>query len=145
VTQELTHTRQELQEHFLGMTGRSHTDTDVLAIEHYSPELIIATVTLNESQLRPGGIVAGPALFSLVDQMGYLVTMSRAPKNSNGFTSAVAMQFLRPALVGTLRVEGRLLRFSRRASVVDTVLYGDALDEPIAQAVVTYVPRFPPD
>jgi acyl-coenzyme A thioesterase PaaI-like protein len=53
------------------------------------------------------------------------------------------MQFLRPALVGTLRVEGRLLRFSRRSSVVDTVLYGDSLDEPVAQAVVTYVPQFP--
>jgi acyl-coenzyme A thioesterase PaaI-like protein len=141
----LTHTREELQEHFLGLTGRSHTDPGVLAIEHYSPELIVATTTFDESQLRPGGIIAGPALFSIVDQMGYLVTMSRAPKNSNGFTSAVAMQFLHPALVGTLRVEGRLLRFSRRASVVDTVLYGDSLDEPVAQAVVTYVPRFPPD
>jgi len=139
----LTHTRDELQEHFLDLVGKSLDDPGTLAIQEYSTELIVATTTFDASHLRPGDIVSGPSIFSIVDQMGYLVTMSRAPKGSNGFTSAVSMQFLRPALVGTLRVEGRLLRFSKRSSVVDTVLYGDAVDEPVAQAVVTYVPVFP--
>jgi acyl-coenzyme A thioesterase PaaI-like protein len=139
----LTHTRDELQEHFLALVGKSLGDPGTLAIHDYTAALIVATTTFDTSHLRPGGIVSGPSIFGIVDQMAYLVTMSRAPKGSNGFTSAVAMQFLRPALVGTLRVEGRLLRFSKRSSVVDTVLYGDSLDEPVAQAVVTYVPQFP--
>jgi uncharacterized protein (TIGR00369 family) len=139
----LTHTQDELQEHYLAFIGRSRSDPGILSIDDYSDAVIVATTTFDDSQLRPGGIISGPTLFSVVDSMGYLVTMSRAPKGSNGFTSAVAMQFLSPAAVGTLRVEGRLLRFSRRASVVDTLLYGDSLEEPIAQAVVTYVPQFP--
>jgi hypothetical protein len=42
-----------------------------------------------------------------------------------------------------LRVEGRLLNFGMRGSVVDTVLYSDGFAEPVTQGVVTYVPLFP--
>ena len=139
----LTHTKDELQEHYLHLIGRTGADPGVLSIERYSEELIVARVEFDETNLRPGGVLSGPTLFSVVDSMGYLVTMSRAPKGSNGFTSALTMQFLRPAPVGPVRVEGRLLKFSKRASVIDTILYRDGLDGPVAQGVVTYVPILP--
>jgi uncharacterized protein (TIGR00369 family) len=139
----LTHTRDELQALFLAMTGSKAHDSGILSIEQYSEDVIVARAHFDASHLRPGGIVAGPNLFMVVDSMGYLVTMSRAPKGSNGFTSAISMQFLRPAPVGALRAEGRLLKFGKRGSVVDTVLYSDGLEEPVAQGVVTYVPLFP--
>lgn len=139
----LTHTRDELQALFLGMAGRTAEDSRILSIEQYGEDVIVASVRFDESHLRPGGVIAGPNLFMAVDQMGYLVTMSRAPKGSNGFTSAISMQFLRPAPVGGMRVEGRLLKFGKRSSVVDTVLYSDGFAEPVAQGVVTYVPLFP--
>jgi uncharacterized protein (TIGR00369 family) len=139
----LTHTRDELQALFLGMTGRTAGDAGILSIDHYGEDLIVASAHFDDSQFRPGGVIAGPNLFMVVDSMGYLVTMSRAPKGSNGFSSAISMQFLRPAPVGGLRVEGRLLKFGKRSSVVDTVLYSDGLEEPVAQGVVTYVPLFP--
>jgi acyl-coenzyme A thioesterase PaaI-like protein len=139
----LTHTRDELQALFLGMTGRTAGDAGILSIDHYGEDLIVASAHFDDSHLRPGGVIAGPNLFMVVDSMGYLVTMSRAPKGSNGFSSAISMQFLRPAPVRGLRVEGRLLKFGKRSSVVDTVLYSDGLEEPVAQGVVTYVPLFP--
>src|SRR5271156_4017020 len=139
----LTHTRDELQALFLGMAGSTAEESGILSIEQYDEDAIVASAWFDDSHLRPGGVIAGPNLFMAVDQMGYLVTMSRAPKGSNGFTSAISMQFLRPAPVGVLRVEGRLLKFGKRGSVVDTVLYSDGLDEPVAQGVVTYVPLFP--
>ena len=139
----LTHTRDELQALFLDMAGRTAEDFGILSIDQYGEDLIVASAQFDDSHLRPGGVIAGPNLFMVVDSMGYLVTMSRAPKGSNGFTSAISMQFLRPASVGRLRVEGRLLKFGKRGSVVDTVLYSDGLEEPVAQGVVTYVPLFP--
>jgi uncharacterized protein (TIGR00369 family) len=139
----LTHTREELQTLFLGMAGRTAEDSGILSIEQYDENVIVASARFDESDLRPGGVIAGPNLFLVVDSMGYLVTMSRAPKGSNGFTSAISMQFLRPAPVGVLRVEGRLLKFGKRGSVVDTVLYSAGSPEPVAQGVVTYVPIFP--
>jgi uncharacterized protein (TIGR00369 family) len=139
----LTHTRDELQTLFLGMAGRAVGDFGILSIDQYSEDLIVASAQFDDSHLRPGGVIAGPNLFMVVDSMGYLVTMSRAPKGSNGFTSAISMQFLRPAPLGGLRVEGRLLKFGKRGSVEDTVIYSAALEEPVAQGVVTYVPLFP--
>ena len=138
----LTHTRDELQADYLRLIGRTGGEPGTLTIEDYSEELIVARTQFDGTGLRPEGMIAGPSLFMVVDTMGYLVTLSRAPRGSNGFTTAVAMQFLRTAPMGTLRVEGRLLRFSKRASVVDTVVYSESLDEPVAQAVVTYVPVF---
>jgi uncharacterized protein (TIGR00369 family) len=139
----LTHTRDELQALFLGMTGSTAEESGILLIEQYDEDVIVASAWFDDSHLRPGGIIAGPNLFLAVDSMGYLVTMSRAPKGSNGFTSAISMQFLRPAPAGGMRVEGRLLKFGKRGSVVDTVLYSHAFADPVAQAVVTYVPLFP--
>ena len=139
----LTHTRDELQAIFLGMTGGTGDDPGILSIENYDENVIVARARFDDSHLRPGGVIAGPNLFMAVDMMGYLVTMSRAPKGSNGFTSAVSMQFLRPAPMGVLRVEGRLLKFGKRSCVVDVVLYSEGLDGPVAQGVVTYVPQLP--
>ena len=139
----LTLTREELQFDYLTTIGRTTADPGVLAIEECSDRRIVARVRFDESNIRPGGVISGPALFTAVDSMGYLVTLSRSPRGSNGFTSALAMQFLRPAPIGTLRVEGRLLKFSARSSVVDTLIYCESVEEPVVHAVVTYVPVFP--
>jgi acyl-coenzyme A thioesterase PaaI-like protein len=53
------------------------------------------------------------------------------------------MEFLRPASVGVLLVEGRILRFGRRSCVVDTAIHRSASEELVARAVVTYAPVFP--
>jgi len=136
----LTHTREELQADYLRLIGRTGDEPGTLTIDEYSEEVIVAHTSFVGSGLRPEGMIAGPSLFMVVDTMGYLVTISRSPRGSNGFTSAVAMQFLRSAPMGALRVEGRLLRYSKRSSVVDTLVFSDSADEPVAQAVVTYVP-----
>jgi uncharacterized protein (TIGR00369 family) len=88
-------------------------------------------------------MVAGPILFTLADTMAYFVTISHSPKGSEAFTTAISMEFLRPAPVGVLLVEGRVLRFGRRSCVVDTVIHCSGRDEPVAHAVVTYAPVFP--
>jgi uncharacterized protein (TIGR00369 family) len=88
-------------------------------------------------------MVAGPMLFTLVDTIAYLVTISRSPKGSEAFTTSVSMEFLRPAPVGVLIVEGRVLRYGRRSCVVDTAIRPSGRDESIAHAVVTYAPVFP--
>jgi acyl-coenzyme A thioesterase PaaI-like protein len=109
----LTHTREELQALFLDMTGRTAEDSGILSIEQYGEDLIVATARFDESHLRPGGVIAGPNLFMVVDSMGYLVTMSRAPKGSNGFTSAISMQFLRRSASRRAAAQVRQARFRR--------------------------------
>ena len=67
----LTHTRDELQALFLGMTGSAAEDFGILSIEQYGEDVIVASARFDESHLRPGGVIAGPNLFMVVDCMGY--------------------------------------------------------------------------
>ena len=76
--------------------------------------------------------------------MGYLVTLSQSPRGTEGFTTDVAIHFLRPGPIGTFIIEGRPLKFGRRSSVVAvTVSLPEVADGPIAAGVVTYRPTFP--
>jgi uncharacterized protein (TIGR00369 family) len=137
----LTHTPEELLARYhKAMGGRP---VAALEIDEYSVQRIVARATFEDGHARPGGMVAGPILFTLVDTMAYFVTISRSPKGSEAFTTAISMEFLRPAPVGELLVEGSLLRFGRRSCIVDTTIHRPGRDEPVAHAVVTYAPVFP--
>ncbi len=136
----LTHTPEELLARYhKAMGGRP---VAALEIDEYSVQRIVARATFDDGHTRPGGMVAGPILFTLADTMAYFVTISRSPRGSEAFTTSISMEFLRPAPVGVLLVEGRLLRFGRRSCVVDTYIRRSGREEPVAHAVVTYAPVF---
>ena len=137
----LTHTPEELiARYHKAMGGRP---VALLEIDEYSVERIVARARFEDGHTRPGGMVAGPILFTLADTLAYFVTISRSPKGSEAFTTAISMEFLRPAPVGVLLVEGRALRFGRRTCVVETVIHCSGRDELVAHAMVTYAPVFP--
>jgi len=142
-TETLTHTAEELLARYhKAMGGRP---VAALEIDEYSVQRIVASATFEEGHTRPGGMVAGPVLFTLADTMAYFVTISRSPKGSEAFTTAISMEFLRPAPIGVLIVEGRVLRFGRRSCVVDTVIRRSGRVDSVAHAVVTYAPVFADD
>jgi uncharacterized protein (TIGR00369 family) len=139
-TGELTHTPEELLARYhRGMRG--HPDP-ALEIEDYSSQRIVVRARFEFEHTRPGRMVSGPNLFTLADATAYFVTLSRCPKGSEAFTSSLSMEFLKPAPIGVVFAEGRLLRFGRRSCVVDTTIRLDDPSEPVAHAVVTYAPVF---
>ena len=137
----ITHTPEELLARYdKAMDGRPVATVE---IDEYSAQRIVARARFEDGHSRPGGMIAGPILFTLADTMAYFVTISHSPKGSEAFTASISMEFLRPAPVGVLVVEGRLLRFGRRSCVVDTVIRRAERQELVAHAVVTYAPLFP--
>ena len=137
----LTHTPEELLARYHKAMGPRPAVT--LEIDEYSAERIVASARFEDGHTRPGGMVAGPILFTLVDTMAYFVTIAHSPKGSEAFTASISMEFLRAAPVGVLVVEGRLLRFGKRSCVVDAAIRRTGREELIAHAVVTYAPVFP--
>jgi uncharacterized protein (TIGR00369 family) len=140
------------------MTARTHSPEDLLAryhkamggnpvavleIDEYTEQRMVVRAYLEERHARPGGMVAGPILFTLADTVAYFITISRSPKRSEAYTTSISMEFLRPAPVGVLVVEGKLLRFGKRSCVVDTLIRQADDDAPLVHAVVTYAPVFP--
>jgi len=55
-------------------------------------------------------------------------------------TSSVSIHYLRRPTLGDLTGEGRLLKMGRRFSVTDVLVFSDGVDDPVAQATVTYAP-----
>ena len=139
----LTHTPEELLGRYL-KAMRGHP-VAALEIDEYSAQRILARARFDFEHTRPGRMISGPNLFTLADAMAYFVTISRSPKGSEAFTASISMEFLRPAPIGVLFVEGRLLRFGRKSCVVDTLIWRGEREEPVAHAVVTYAPVFPDD
>ena len=144
----LTLTLEELKQAFGTDSSASgeavSTGGDWLTIDEYTSDRIVARTEIADEHTRKGGTVAGTTIFRFFDAIGYLVLLAQSPKGTEGFTTDVSIHFLRPAPVGTFLIEGRPLRFGRRASVVAvTISSPEVADGPIAAGVVSYVPIFP--
>jgi uncharacterized protein (TIGR00369 family) len=137
----LTHSAEDLlRRYHKTMGGKPVAE---LEFAEYTEKRLVLRAELEQGHTRPGGMVAGPILFTLADTAAYFATICRLPRYSEAYTSSISMEFLRPAPVGTLLVEARSLHFGKRSSVVDTTIRLGEGDEPVAHAVVIYAPSFP--
>jgi uncharacterized protein (TIGR00369 family) len=81
---------------------------------------------------------------SLADIAGYVIVMAHVGPELMAVTSALTMNFLRPARPGDLHADGELLSLGRRNAVCDVRIWTEAPDRPAAQATVTYARALPP-
>jgi acyl-coenzyme A thioesterase PaaI-like protein len=144
----LTLTLEELEKAFWADSSASGEAVtaggDWLSVEEYTAERIVARASITDDHTRKGGTVAGATVFRFFDAIGYLVTLAQSPRGTEGFTTDVAIHFLRTGPARDFLIEGRPLKFGRRASVVAvTVSSPEISGGPIAAGVVTYAPRFP--
>ena len=107
----------------------------VTAVE---PGRLRMTAPYREGLLRPGGVIAGPALMSLADSAAYALVLAHIGDQLMAVTSQLNMSFLRGAQPGDLHAEGELLRLGRRLAICDIRLWTEAPDRLAAQANVTY-------
>lgn len=112
----------------------------LITLELLEEDRLVARRRPQEMDLRPGGIINGPALVSLVDAAGWMMAVAHQPPGSDAFTADLSMQFLRGAPVGELSVEVKALRVAGRTAIVDATITSPAVgDGPVAHAVLTFV------
>ena len=117
--------------------GEGHGD---IRVEQVDASSIRLRMGVADRHLRPGATVSGPALFGLADSVAWLMTLAHLDEGRDAVTAGVSMQFLRRPERGDLVGTGRLLRMGRRLSVTDVLIHSDGVDQPVAQATVTYAP-----
>lgn len=89
-------------------------------------------------QLRPGGTISGPVMFTLADTVLYALTMSVAGLQPLAVTTDLTMHFLRkPGPVDLIGV-GRLLKASGRRLMGDVAIFSDGEARPVAHATGAY-------
>ena len=120
--------------------GGSRPDPRVVTLEVLEERRLVAHRRPYALDMRPGGIINGPALMGFVDAAGWMLAVAHQPPGSDALTMDISMQFLRPAPAGELLVEVVALRVGGRTAILDaTVTSPSVADGPVAHAVMTFV------
>lgn len=75
--------------------------------------------------IRPGGGVAGPVQFAMVDVGIYAAVFTLRGIEPMAVTSDLGMHFLRPALGAEIRCVAELVKIGRRLAFAEARLFGD--------------------
>jgi uncharacterized protein (TIGR00369 family) len=112
--------------------------TASMAVEDVGDRTARVRLRAGPDHLRPGGIVAGPALVSLADMAVWVAVLGVIGPVAMAVTSSLAMHFLRPVTPGAVVADARLHKVGRRLATGEVLLYADGDPEPVALATITY-------
>ena len=106
-------------------------------------ELAAGSVTvrmrISGGDLRPGGTVSGPAIFSLADVSMYLAILGVIGPVALAVTTNCAIDFMRKPVAGAdLIGKARVLKLGRALAVGDVLIYSVGEAAPVARASLTY-------
>ncbi len=110
-----------------------------MVIESVAPSSARVRLELDSSNLRPGGTVSGPTIFTLADFSIYVALIGTLGTSAiSAVTSNLNITFLlRPDPVDPI-AEARLIRIGRRLAYAEVSLYSAGRTDLIAHATGTY-------
>ena len=96
-------------------------------------------VPVSERNLRPGGTVSGPTMFTLADTAFYVATLAMIGREALTVTTSLTINFLSKPPSADLVGHARILKLGRLLSVGEVTIWSDGRgDGPVAHAAVTY-------
>ena len=129
-------------------------DVNAMLAEHFpgasapctelGPDFAVASTTVGELSIRPGGYVSGPTQFALADAALWYVTFVAIGRiEPMALTSELSIRFLRPAQGERISARAVLSAATRRSVVGSVQVWmDDRSDKPTAVAQGTYaLPR----
>lgn len=98
---------------------------------------ISISMKVNETHLRPGGTVSGPAMFTLADCASYFLVLAHIGKVALAVTTNINMNFIsKPE--GDLIADVTLLKLGKRLAVCEISIRSKADNVLVAHATATY-------
>lgn len=94
-----------------------------LSIEHLDDSFTRTRWRPEERNLRPGGTVSGPTVFSLADATTYILLLAALKHQRLAVTVNRSIDFIRRSKPADLIAEGRLLKLGRRLAVGDVLIF----------------------
>ena len=108
-------------------------------IEHLEPGSARVKAVLDDTALRPGGTVMGPAMMKVADVSCYVLLLAHDGEQAAlSVTTNMSMSFLRKPEPGDIVCEINTLKHGRTLVVMDLKIYSAASNELIANAEMTY-------
>ncbi len=107
-------------------------------IEHLEAGRARGRMVFNQSQLRPGGTIAGPAIMALGDYVMYAVVLSLIGRVELTVTTNLTCNFLRRPRPADLMAEGRIIKLGKRLAYGEVLMTTEGDDDPVAHITATY-------
>jgi uncharacterized protein (TIGR00369 family) len=108
----------------------------ILALE---PGYAKIVQNISSENLRPGGTVSGPAIFSLVDIGMYILLLAHIGKEPLAVTTNCSIDFLRKPDAGEDMVaDCRLLKLGRTLIVGEVLVKASRQEDLLARSSITY-------
>jgi len=111
---------------------------DRFEILEVAPYRLKLRMKITNENLRPGGTVSGPAMFTAVDCAYYIATLAMIGPEALAVTTNCSIDFMRKPEPVDLIAEVRILKLGKVLSVGDVMLYSEGKEEPVAHANLTY-------
>jgi uncharacterized protein (TIGR00369 family) len=96
-----------------------------------------------ERNVRPGGTLSGPSMFTLADLAFYVAVLGAIGPVALAVTTNLNINFLRKPARRAMIAECRMLKIGRRLAVGEATLRSEGETEPVAHVTGTY--SIPPD
>lgn len=109
-----------------------------IAVEAVGPMTARVRCPVDWKNLRPGGTVSGPTLFTVADCAFYVAVLAMIGRQALTVTSNLNINFLRKPPVADVIGEARILKLGRTLATGDVMLRSGGLEDPVAHAAVTY-------
>ncbi len=108
------------------------------AIEEITSMRSLIRMKINDSNLRPGGTVSGPAMFELADCAFYVAIMGMIGKEALTVTTNATINFLNKPKPVDLICEARILKLGKLLATGDATIWSEGQEAPVAHATMTY-------
>lgn len=111
---------------------------DRFVVEELSSMRARVRLRISDADLRPGGTVSGPAMFTLADCAFYVAVLGMIGKQALTVTTNCSIDFMRKPAPGDLIGEVILHKLGRVLAVGDVLVYSEGMEAPVARASLTY-------
>ena len=106
--------------------------------EAVEPGFVRLRQSVEDTMLRPGGIVSGPTQMGVVDRAAYAVILAHIGIVPMAVTSNLNISFLRGVEARDFYADASIIKLGRRLATIDVRLWQDDPDKIAAQSTVTY-------
>ncbi len=111
---------------------------DMFEIVEVPPFGAKVRMRITHENLRPGGTVSGPSMFTAVDCAFYIAILAMIGPKALAATTNCTINFMRKPAPADLIAEVKILKLGKVLCVGDVMLYSEGMADPVAHATLTY-------
>jgi len=117
---------------------QSFTGAGAMLIEEAVPMRARVRLPFHDRHLRPGGTIAGPAMFGLADCALYIAVLATIGWVPMAVTTNLSINFMSKPQPGDIVGDCRLLKLGKKLAVGEVYIHSAGRDDAVAHAVGTY-------